>query len=172
MMHSKKAGVSFDSVEFIVKIFVLIFVLIFLVMSTKSFFNMKINADTPRFEVVEQEILGSPQLLYFDKSIGQFRYGILDWDNFTADNLNSTFNVNEQNTLSMNLTLKVFNGSSVNTKNIYLNKKYYEYMLSKCSAYSVDSDTTELVSLPVLVYYKGRIRNGILTARIIINYGG
>ncbi len=167
---NKHAEISSDVVEFIIKILILVVVLIFLTIIIRSHFLSTTNASSARLDVVEQKILSSPSLIYYNKKLKYYEYGVFDFGNFTDNNLNKTFSITPDEVLAVNLTLIDLNAKE--RKSAVFNKRFYLDMLAKSTTAGEDAKLKDNVRFPVLVYNKNQFHKGVLEGIILIDYEG
>ncbi len=167
---NKRAEISSDVVEFIIKILILVVVLIFLTIIIRSHFLSTTNASSARLDVVEQKILSSPALIHYNNKLKYYEYEVFDFDKFTDENLNKTFSIDPKEALAVNLTL--IDLETKEKKQVMFNKRFYLDMLAKSTTAGEDAKLKDNVKFPVLVYNKNQIHKGVLEGVILIDYEG
>lgn len=165
---NKKGSISFDTVEFVVKIIILITALLFLTMIIKGYFTSQVDISSTRSIIELQRVISSKNIIHYDNTTKVYEQGVIDWSKFKYDNINKTFSIDRKNTLlAMNLTLTNSSGS---VKTIIFNKKYYKDMLARSTVAGATVTIRYAWTLPILIYQNGKENLGTLNATIITPY--
>ncbi len=165
---NKKGSISFDTVEFVVKIIILITALLFLTMTIKGYFMSQTDISSTRSITELQRVISSNNIVHYDNATKVYEQGVIDWKKFNYNNINKTFSIERENTLlAMNLTLVNSSGS---IKTVIFNKKHYADMLARSTVAGATVTIRYEWELPVLIYQNGKENLGMLNATIITPY--